>query len=183
MEKNLVHVIEVNKENCVNCHMCISACPVKFSIDGSGDVVSILHNLCKGCGKCISACTHDARLIKDDFDEFLNDLERGVNIVFIVAPAIHANYPEHAGSILGYLKSKGIPAFFDVSFGAELTVKSYLEHAITDNPQMIISQPCPAIVTYCEIYQPELLKHLAPVDSPMLHTIKMIKEYYPLYKN
>ena len=70
MEKNLVHVIEVNEDNCVNCHMCISACPVKYSIDGSGEVVKINHNLCIGCGNCIAACTHDARMWKDDFDDF-----------------------------------------------------------------------------------------------------------------
>jgi CheY-like chemotaxis protein/uncharacterized protein YoxC len=48
---------------------------------------------------------------------------------------------------------------------------------------MIISQPCPAIVTFIEIYLPKLLPYLAPADSPILHTIKMIKEYYPQYKN
>jgi iron only hydrogenase large subunit-like protein len=47
----------------------------------------------------------------------------------------------------------------------------------------VIAQPCPAIVSYIEIYQPRLLPYLAPADSPMLHTIKMIREYYPQYKD
>lgn len=183
MEKNLVPVIEVNEDNCVNCHMCISVCPVKFCIDGSGDVVRINHDLCIGCGSCISACTHNARMIKDDFSLFMENLVKGENMVFIVAPAVHANFPGKAGSVLGFLKSLGVDAFFDVSFGAELTVKSYLEYAVQSNTEMIISQPCPAIVTYCEIYQKELLPYLAPVDSPMLHTVKMIREYYPQYRS
>jgi iron only hydrogenase large subunit-like protein len=59
--------------------------------------------------------------------------------------------------------------FFDVSFGAELTVKSCLEYMKAENPSTVIAQPCPAIVTYIELYQRELLPYLAPADSPMLH--------------
>lgn len=47
----------------------------------------------------------------------------------------------------------------------------------------MIAQPCPAIVSFIEIYHPELLPFLAPLDSPMLHTIKMIKTFYPEYKD
>jgi hypothetical protein len=33
------------------------------------------------------------------------------------------------------------------------------------------------------LYRPELIPYLAPADSPMMHTMKMIKRYYPQYKN
>jgi hypothetical protein len=33
------------------------------------------------------------------------------------------------------------------------------------------------------MYRPELIPYLAPVDSPMMHTMKMIRRYYPKYKN
>ena len=77
----------------------------------------------------------------------------------------------------------GIKAVFDVSFGAELTSKSYVEYIKKNNPDLLISQPCPSLVTFCELYRPKLLPYLAPADSPMLHTIKMIKRYYQEYKN
>ena len=48
---------------------------------------------------------------------------------------------------------------------------------------MVIAQPCPAIVNYIQIFLPDLLTRLAPADSPMLHTIKMVKKYYPEYAN
>jgi ferritin len=48
-------------------------------------------------------------------------------------------------------------------------------------PQTIIAQPCPAIVSFIEIYHPELLPFLCPADSPMLHIAKMIMEFYPEY--
>ncbi|MBN1518935.1 MAG: 4Fe-4S binding protein [Spirochaetales bacterium] len=32
--KPLFPVIGVDKDKCVNCHMCIAVCPVKYCIDG-----------------------------------------------------------------------------------------------------------------------------------------------------
>ncbi|MGM5481285.1 MAG: [Fe-Fe] hydrogenase large subunit C-terminal domain-containing protein [Nanobdellota archaeon] len=176
-------VINVNKDKCVNCHACITACPVKNCNDGSGDTVSLNHDLCIGCGACLEACTHNARTIVDDTDEFLQALKHGEQMVAIVAPSAAANFPGEYLRLNGWLKNQGVKAVFDVSFGAELTIKSYVEHIKQNNPEAVISQPCPAIVNYIEMYKPELLKYLAPADSPMLHTAKMIKEFYPQYNN
>lgn len=183
MRKSLTKLIEVDSEKCVNCHACISACPVKYCNDGSGDFVNINPDMCIGCGHCIPACTHDARIPLDDFEVFMRDLRAGERIVAIVAPAAASNFPGNYLNLNGWLKRIGVKGVFDVSFGAELTIKTYLEYIKGNNPTTVISQPCPAIVSYVEIYKPELLKYLAPADSPMLHTIKMIKRFYPEYQN
>jgi hypothetical protein len=161
--------------------MCISVCPVKYCIDGSGDKVSLRHELCIGCGECIHACTHDARVGVDDFDAFMDALKRREKMIAIVAPAVAARYPDDFLRFNGWLASLGVQAIFDVAFGAELTVESYLRHIKKNSPQLVIAQPCPAIVTYIEIYQPELLPHLAPADSPMLHAIKAARAMRPEY--
>lgn len=179
----LCAIIGVDKKKCVNCHACISACPVKYCNDGSGDHVTVNPNLCIGCGNCLLHCSHKARYYTDDFAEFQNNLQSGERMIAIVAPSAAANFPGEYLNLNGWLKSEGIEAVFDVSFGAELTVKSYLEHLKKNRPQAMIAQPCPAIVTYIEIYNPELIKYLVPYDSPMVHTIKMVKRYYPAYKN
>lgn len=176
-------VISVDKEKCLNCHACILACPVKYCNNGSEDYLKINDDMCIGCGSCISACTHGARQPVDDFEQFVNDIDERVPIVAIAAPAVAANFPENYLNLNGWLNSIGVEACFDVSFGAELTIKSYIRHITENNPQTVISQPCPALVSYIQIYQPELIPYLAPADSPMLHTIKMIKEYYPKYRN
>ncbi|NLE28848.1 MAG: 4Fe-4S binding protein [Phycisphaerae bacterium] len=182
MAKKLAKVIEVDSLKCNNCHACISVCPVKFCNDGSGDYVKLNHDMCIGCGACLSACTHGARKVVDDMDRFLANVQRGTPIVAIVAPAVAANFPQRYLHLNGWLRSLGVKACFDVSFGAELTIQSYLNHIEKNKPTTVIAQPCPALVTYCEIYQPELLKYLAPADSPMLHIMKMIREYYPAYR-
>ena len=176
-------VIFVDKDKCVNCHRCIAVCPSKMCNDGSGDYVKVNHELCIGCGACIEACTHGARYGIDDADDFFKALKKGDGVVAIVAPAAAAQFKGRDLELNGWLKSIGVKAVFDVSFGAELTTKSYVEHIKKNNPKLVISQPCPAIVTWIELYHPELIQYLSPADSPMAHTITMIKKFYPEYAN
>ncbi|UQZ90045.1 chemotaxis protein [Deltaproteobacteria bacterium Smac51] len=173
-------VISTVSEKCIQCHRCISVCPVKFANKASGDSIEVDHSRCIGCGQCLHACEHGARIGLDDFDDFMAKVSREPMIA-VVAPAVAASFPDTYLNLNGWLKSLGIKAVFDVSFGAELTVKSYLEYVQARNPACVVAQPCPAIVGYCQIYQPELLPYLAPADSPMLHIIRMIKNYYPEY--
>lgn len=175
---NLSPVIKVDDNMCVNCHQCISVCPIKFCMDGSGDVIKINQEQCIGCGNCIDTCTHNARLRMDDIDLFLDDV-KSTPMVAIVAPSAAATFAGDYLKLNSFLVELGIKAVFDVSFGAELTIKSYLEYIKADSPSTVISQPCPVIVNYLELYQPELLPYLAPADSPMVHTMKLIREYYP----
>ncbi|MDR1179934.1 MAG: methyl-accepting chemotaxis protein [Spirochaetales bacterium] len=184
MEKlSLRPVIEVLKDKCVNCHRCIMVCPAKMCNNGAGDIVDHHPDLCIGCGECITACSHGARIGIDDFDSFMGDLKRRTDIIAIVAPAVAANFDGKYLEMNGFLKSLGVKAVFDVSFGAELTVKSYVNHMKKNKPLTVIAQPCPTLVSFIEMYRPELIRYLAPVDSPMMHTIKMIKKYYSQYKN
>lgn len=181
--KKLAKVVGIYEEKCKNCHVCISVCPVKLCNIGTGETVNLDENKCIGCGECIKKCPHDARYGIDDFQEFIDNTNKKEKIVAIVAPAIAANFPDTFLNINGWLKSLGVKAVFDVSFGAELTVKSYLDYIKKENPVAVIAQPCPAIVTKIEMEHPELLKYLAPADSPMMHTMKMIKEFYPEYRD
>ena len=183
MGKKLSKIIKIDEEKCISCHKCIAACPIKFCNDGSKDCVNVNNDMCIGCGACILACTHSARHIIDDSDDFFNSLSKKEKFIAISAPALISTFPDNYKKFIAYLENIGIETIFDVSFGAELTVKSYIDFIKEKNPKTVIAQPCSAIVTYIQIYQPELLAYLAPVDSPMIHTIKMIDEYFPQYKN
>ncbi len=176
-------IVRVDKDRCVNCHACISACPVKYCNDGSGDYVRVNADMCIGCGNCLAHCTHQARYYVDDFDELREALAKGEKVVAIAAPSVAANFPGQYLNLNGWLKSIGIEAVFDVSFGAELSARSCLDHLDRNDPRAMISSACPAVVTYIELYHPELIEYLIPVDSPMIHTIKMIKRFYPSYRD
>jgi len=179
----LTPVIHIDEDKCINCYACITGCPVKYCMDGSGDKLTINPDLCIGCGNCILVCHHNARRLVDDTPHFFGDLKQGQKMVAVVAPAVASVFPDQFLNLNGWLKSIGVEAFFDVSFGAELTVITYLDHVKTKDPRTVIAQPCPAIVSFIQIYHPELLPYLAPADSPMLHTVKMVREYYPKFKD
>ncbi len=179
----LSKILKVDKDKCVNCHQCIAACSTKYANNGSGDTVEVNDDLCIGCGECIKACSHEARIPVDDIEAAMMAIQNNEKIIALVAPAIATNFQGEYLNFNGWLKSIGISAIFDVSFGAELTIKSYLNHITTNKPKTVISQPCPAIVSYIEIYKPELLPFLAPADSPMMHTIKMTREFYSKFSD
>ncbi|MDR3337219.1 MAG: methyl-accepting chemotaxis protein [Treponema sp.] len=176
-------IIKVIEEKCVNCHRCIAACPAKMCNDGSGNCVDHHSDLCIGCGECITACSHGARIGIDDFDQFMADLKKGTDVVAIVAPAAAASFEGKYLALNGYLKSIGVKAVFDVSLGAEMTVRSYLDYMKKAKPKTVIAQPCPTLVSFIEMYRPQLIPYLAPADSPMLHIMKMIRHFYPKYKD
>ena len=181
MPSALPSIIQVHEEKCVNCQACIQVCPVKFCNNGAGDTIKLNAEMCIGCGLCITACTHEARSYLDDFDDAMARLRRREPTVAIVAPSIATNFPNQHLQVNGWLKSIGVEAVFDVSFGAELTIASYIDFFTRANPKTLIASPCPSIVTYIEMYHSELLKYLAPTDTPMGHTIKMIRRFYPQY--
>ncbi|MDR1362927.1 MAG: 4Fe-4S binding protein [Spirochaetaceae bacterium] len=175
-------LIKVDTEKCNNCHSCIAVCPVKSCIDGSGGKVSVIADRCLGCGRCVHICASHARSINDDAEAFFEELDAQSPMVVIIPPSAVTVFDD-IFRLIGFLKSSRVLAVFDVSFGAELAVKSYIEYARKEMPQIIISQSCPAVVNYCELYAPHLIKYLAPVHSPMLHTAIMIKNYFPALAN
>ena len=183
MAQNLDPVIQLKKENCTSCHRCVAVCPAKYCNSNKDHFISVINNMCIACGECISVCTNNARHYLDDLDAFITDIQKNKKIIAIVAPAIVSNFPDHYLKINSWLKDIGVDAVFDVSFGAELTIKSYLDYYNEKKPRTMIAQPCPSIVTYIEIYKPELLKYIVPADSPMVHTMKMIKHFFRQYSS
>ena len=182
---NLIEVIGIKEENCINCHQCIAVCPVKVCSDGSGDVVKFNNHLCIGCGRCIEACIKShggimeksARFPIDDAAEFIARLPEQ-EMVALVAPSAHSNFP--LKKLITALKMLRIKAVYDVSLGAEITVASYHELIASGEAKWpLISQSCPAIVKYIEIYQPGLLKYLAPSGSPVHDIAIYVKSLHP----
>jgi iron only hydrogenase large subunit-like protein len=180
----LSELIRIDSEKCVNCHLCIGACPVKYCNNASdySKGIQINSNLCIGCGACIHVCTHEARSIVDDSERFFNDLKNGVKIATLVAPAVDVNFPHQLHHLLGWLKSKNVALNFDVSFGAEITTYQYYLAANNGAKKPIIAQPCPSVVNYIEIYKPHLMKYLAPTGSPTMDMAAWVHHNHPGYK-
>ena len=175
-------VIGTNVELCNGCNRCIRECPMEtanraYQDDGGKIQVVIDSKKCITCGHCLSACKHNARYYKDDTKRFFKDLANGAPISMIVAPSVCTNIPDYK-RLFTYLKQLGVRKIYDVSLGADICIWAHIRY--TDQHESVpplITQSCPAIVNYCEIYRHDLLKNLSPIHSPMACTSIYMKKY------
>ena len=162
--------IRLEENKCIGCNHCIRVCPIETANiayqDASANIkVRIDPTQCILCGSCVDACEHAARHIIDDTERFFQDLEAGVPIALMAAPTVMTNIPEWK-RLFTWLRRCGVTLIYDVSLGADICIWAHLR-LLERTPKPIITQPCSAIVAYCERHRPELFPFLSPVHSPM----------------
>jgi len=171
-----MNIIKTDINKCINCQRCIADCPVKYCQDASsGKIVDVIDERCIYCGRCVEACKHDARLYEDDFRRYTAASHD--DVVFLFDPAIVASFGEDYKKMLHfvkhYLKATKV---YDVSFGAELTLVKLVKYISDNKPDLLISNVCPTVVKYIELYIPELLEFLCPIDTPAMATARYLRE-------
>ncbi|MCL1891128.1 MAG: ATP-binding protein [Coriobacteriia bacterium] len=166
-------IVKTELELCTGCSRCTRSCPMEMANityqDAAGRIkVAVDTSKCVSCGRCISACKHKARHYDDDLELFFQDLTQGHPLTLIAAPSIKTNIPEWK-RLFTYLKNLGVEKIYNASFGDDLCVWSYVKYLRENDCEnnKTITQPCPPIVSYCEMYCPDLLSSLAPLQSPM----------------
>ncbi len=177
-------IVHTNSK-CVGCNKCISVCPslgANVSVADNGKTKVAVSRKCINCGLCIDACIHKARDYRDDFEIFLEDLKNGERISILIDPSFYADYGERAGEILGVLKKLGVYKFYDVAYGAEISIFNhvkYLKEHIDKRHQskQFISNTCAAVVSYVEKLHPNFLPLLIPVQSPCVSTAIYVHKY------
>jgi PAS domain S-box-containing protein len=178
----LKDIIKTKEELCTGCNRCVRECPMETVnityLDKDGNIkVAIDTEKCIYCGRCITACKHDARYHVDDTERFFADLKKGVKISVIAAPSIKTNLVRYK-QIFTYLKQLGVNMIYDVSLGADICIWAHVKYLNGQSGRTpMIAQPCPVIVTYCQIFNHELLKKLSPIQSPMACTSIYMKKY------
>lgn len=171
-------LMKTDSSLCVGCNKCIFRCPTHANdavIENGDNKIHVNYDLCIWCGECLEVCDHQARRSADDTESFFDALDAGEQISVIAAPALRYNIPEYR-NLFGYLKNRGVNLFYDVSFGADITVWRYLKE-LRGGRKTMIAQPCPVVVRYIEHFKPELIPCLAPVQSPAVCAAIYLKKY------
>ena len=174
-------IVKTKHDLCKGCNRCVRECPMETANityqDENGDVkVKTDYTKCVACGRCVSACKHGARYFEDDTARFFDDLAAGIPISLIVAPSVRTNVRDWK-RLFAWLKGSGVNQIYDVSLGADICIWGHIRYFGREGIKPLITQPCPAIVSYCEIYRHDLLARLSPIHSPMGCTAIYMKEY------
>ncbi len=166
-------------QNCIACNKCVGTCNILganvCTRKNDKAYIEVDSDKCNHCGKCISSCTHNARDYRDDTNNFLTDLSGGESISLIVSPLFYIYYRENAAEILGYLKDQGVNKIYDEAFGTELSMymqANYLKkhENLPADSKAFISNNCPSLINIVEMFHPELIEKIIPVQSPAVST-------------
>lgn len=110
--------------------------------------------------------------------KLLNLVDAGQkDLVAMVAPSfiVDFTYPE----IVSMLKKLGFKYVVEVARGAEITNKQLLALMKLHPGRKYITNPCPTIVRLIRNKYPNLVQYLAPIDSPMSATAKIVDKEWP----
>lgn len=167
----MTELISVNEERCIGCNACIRVCPSPeantVKVLENGKTVTVINNeKCIACGECVKVCKAKARDYDDDTDKFFKDLKER-KIIVIAHPSIKTAFPGTWQAVLKWFKQNGADGVYDGSYGADICTWGYVRAIEQGNAKNVISQHCPAVVRYMELYHPDETRDLSPVHSPV----------------
>lgn len=182
------------EENCIQCGACKTVCKFDIGIFGSykleetGDI-----GICVNCGQCINVCPADSLHEVENWQKVQEIIKAGEKtVLFMTSPGVRVSLGEEfdmepgsyvEGKLVASLRKLGANYVFDTTFGADLTImeeaSELVERLTTHNkPLPQFTSCCPAWVSFCEMYYPEMLPHLSSAKSPTLMQGPTIKTYF-----
>ncbi len=171
-------IVYTEREKCEGHYACIRNCPAKAIRVREGRT-EVIKERCIDCGTCIQICTVGAKQAESDIGLTWRLLEDSPPVIAVLSAAFPAVLLGcRAGQIVSALKKLGFSEVMEVSFGAELVCREYARLMTENKGAISLSSTCPAVVSYIEIYYPQLIDNLAPVVSPMIAMGRLIKWRY-----
>lgn len=161
-------------DSCIGCNKCVSVCPTigaNVSVSGHGANMVSVTEKCVHCGVCIRNCPQHAREFHDDTDRFFVDLDTGTKIDVLVDPAFFLNYGSKANNILGFLRTRGAGAMYDVSFGGDIAIWGHAKYLKNHDAEYgkcheFMANSCSTLINYAQKYGPEVLDVIIPIKTP-----------------
>ena len=178
---NKVVYLDFKEAKCKNCYKCLKECPVK-AIKIENNQAKVIEKRCILCGHCTLVCPQNAKLVRSDID-YVSSLLKKDKVIASVAPSFITNFDINSFAALEKgLKELGFVFCEETARGAKAVSKQYSKLLETGEYKNLITSCCPSINQMIQLYYPDALKYLAPVDSPIIAHGKMLKNEYPDYK-
>ncbi len=171
--------LDFQKADCKNCYKCLRSCPVK-AIDARDGQAKIIESRCILCGHCTQVCPQNAKSVHSDAQAIIRLLGKNKKVIASVAPSFVSSFALGAFEpFRTALKSLGFYDAFETSEGAAAVTAEYKKLLSTGKYENFITSACPAVNRAIELYHHDVLKYLAPVDSPMVAHAKILKSRFP----
>lgn len=168
--------LDFKKAKCKDCYKCLRECPVK-AIKIENHQAKIIKERCILCGKCTRICPQNAKSVHSSKEEVLELIKNNEKVIASVAPSFVSNFGIDDFSIMKIALCKiGFYDAQETSIGANVVTQEYKKMLESGKFKNFITSACPSINRMIQIYYPELLKYLAPVDTPAIAHAKMIKQ-------
>ena len=178
---NKVVYLDFKEARCKNCYKCLKECPVK-AIRIENNQAKIIEKRCILCGHCTLICPQNAKLVRSDIDYVLSLLKKD-KVIASVAPSFISNFEIDSFTAFEEgLKKLGFVSAEETARGAKAVTEKYSQLLDSGEYKNLISSCCPSINQMIQLYYPDALKYLAPVDSPVIAHGKMLKNEYPDHK-
>lgn len=171
------HSVTLDKDKCMGCTNCIKRCPTE-AIRVRDGRARIIAERCIDCGECIRVCPYHAKIAVTDPLEIINDYKYKIALP---APTLYAQFNRlrSIDCVLYGLKAIGFDDVYEVARGADF-ISEFTKHELLNSEykKPMISTACPAIARLVMVRFPELIEHLAKIESPMEISAQMAKEEY-----
>ncbi len=169
------HSVILIEEKCTGCTVCMQNCPTQAIrvVDGKAQITP---EKCIDCGICIRVCPYGAKTAVTDT---MRDLEAYDIKAAMPSMSFYSQFSQHYSKtkINNALKTLGFDEVIDQSYHAE--VLAYHLGNLSEDPQQVkpmISTYCPAITRLIQIKNPELIKNIIPIETPMEVAARLYKE-------
>lgn len=165
-EETYFHSVRLDTLRCKGCTNCIKRCPTE-AIRVRDGKAWIIDERCIDCGECILVCPYHAKTAVTDP---LAMIERFPYRIALPAPTLFGQFKNlrNVNKVLYALKKIGFDEVYEVARGADYATQLIKEKLnIHDIKKPLISSACPAIVRLIQVRFPDLIDHIARVESPM----------------
>jgi iron only hydrogenase large subunit-like protein len=165
---------------CQDCYKCIRKCPVK-SIKVEKGQANILFDRCIYCGRCVVSCPAHAKHYRNDVEKVKMFLASDRKVVVSLAPSFVSEFSSwKPKELIAALKKLGFSVISETALGADFLSARIARDLRSgkDQPRLMISSACPAIVEYIKLYVPYLAPYVSSYASPLLIHARFLRSIY-----
>ena len=144
-KKEYINRVPISKNNicisrneilCTNCGACKGICKSRIGVYDNYDMKKAREARCIYCGQCSLVCPNKSINEVYDYKKVKKEIAKGRVVIAQIAPATRVLLGEEfefsvgknvIGKLICALKKLGISYVMDTSFGADLTISSFLK--------------------------------------------------------